>query len=139
MHPVAIIYVASLVMLCGCVSPKITSQPVSLTPATLEPRREGKILVFISGNASHEGELWIAEGATLATLQDLVGLRPGWASRSVSILRHKHEGSERLTIRIGKMTRREKEEIAIFHGDHISFHFDRCFGYVLRTYFEDRS
>lgn len=137
MHLVATICILSFAMLCGCVSPKVTNQPVSLTRAKLEPPREGKILVFISGNASHKGELWIAEGATLATLQDLVGLRPGWASRWVTIFRQKAEGGERLRVPIGKMNRTEKEAFKLNHGDGVSFHHDRCFGLLRHRYSAD--
>jgi hypothetical protein len=105
----------------------------------LEPPKDGKILVFISGNASHKGELWVAEGATLATLQDLVGLRPEWASHSVTIIRNKPESSERMVVQIGRMTRREKENVRLFHGDRISFRFDRCFGFIPQYDSEGRS
>jgi len=136
MRVILSISIVSLLLLSGCAS---LQPPVSgwsqeskrrSDILTLEPPRDGKILVLIGGNATHRGELWIPEPANLATVEDMVGVRPEWASRSVDIKRIGPDGRKTLRIRINKMTRADKEKIELQHGDMIYFVWDRCFGAV---------
>jgi hypothetical protein len=94
----------------------------------LEPPRDGKIAVVIIGNATQRGELWVPESANIGMVETMVGCRPEWASRQISVTRVGPEGHWTLRLRINKMTRGDKEEIKLKHGDVISFIWDRCFG-----------
>jgi hypothetical protein len=108
---------ASFCILTGCVSP----QSYFSTPG---PPQNEKILVFVGGNATCKGWISLPEESSLATIEDMVTLRPEWASRRAKITR----SGEDLKFRMDKMTRREKEGIKLRHGDRIFFAYDRCFG-----------
>lgn len=134
MHPLVIMCAASLVLLTGCASPTIIRGPIAVKPLILEPAKDGKILILVSGNATVKGQLWVQEDASLATLENLVGVRPEWASRSIEIIRQTQTGTERIKVRLSKMTRKEKEKFTLSHGDRVCFVWDGCFGYVPETH-----
>ena len=127
MNPL-IIGVAFLLLLSGCASQRISTESIARKPLNLEPPKDGKIIVLVSGNATQQGKVWVQEGASLATLEDLVGVRPEWASRSVVIYRSTPTEVERIRVRIAKMTRKEKDAFKLHHGDNVCFVWDRCFG-----------
>src|SRR5687768_2160114 len=92
------IAIAALLLFGGCASyPRIPSW--SFEPATsrriliTEPPKDGKILVYIIGNARHHGPLWVPENATLATIEGLVACSPDFASHNIRITRPGAEGN----------------------------------------------
>ena len=118
------------VLLSGCASPHMTISPVQAPPALAEEPRNGEILVYVGGNATRKGSLWIPQETSLASLEDLVAGPPEFASRHVRITRAGPIGGQRLDFRVNKMNRREKEAVKINHGDSIFFAYDRCFGFA---------
>lgn len=120
----------AVLLLSGCASPPISV--VSNTPPTMaapsEPPRDGKILVFVSGNARDSGQFWVREDASLATIEDMFAAPPHFASRSIMIVRRGDNCDIRLECRLNKLSRRKKEQIKVYHGDRICFYWDRCFG-----------
>ena len=80
----------AVLLLGGCASPPPV--PANYTAFDrLEPPKDGKILILVSGNARERGRLWVPEDASLATIEDLFAVRPEWASRSVFIVRREAE------------------------------------------------
>lgn len=108
-------------MFCGCVS----SQHPDFVR---EPPQDGRIEVFVDGNVSAHGSLWLPEGANLTTLEDLLGVHSEWESRKIRIHRKEAGGWKTVQIRIEKMSRAEKEKISLHHGDFVFFVYDRCWG-----------
>jgi hypothetical protein len=114
------IILMSLMFISGCATGEKST-------ASLEPPRDGKILVSVGGNVTANGGLWLPEDASLASLEDLVGVRPEWESRRLRITR---TGTKTLELRLDKMTRAEKEKVRLHHGDAVFFVRDRCFGFL---------
>lgn len=127
-----------MALLSGCKSPSaveslvVESRVPSLphAPTISEGPRDGKILVVISGNAKEQGKFWVCQDASLETIEIRFALQPEFASHRVGIFRRDAEGWLRMRCRIDKMTRAEKENIKVIHGDLIEFDWDRCFGFV---------
>jgi hypothetical protein len=124
MCPPLVILALAVVFLGGCASPQAPAVVI-----TLEPPKDGMILVGVSGNAKDRGQFWVREDASLATIEDLFAVRPDWASRHVLIVRREPAGQRQL-FRMDKMSRCEKEQVKVNHGDEISFVHDRCFGFA---------
>lgn len=132
--PLLILAVA-LALLNGCRTPPVIESSSAIPTGAnkwkpLEAPKDGKILVLISGNAKEQGRVWVQEGVSLATIEDLFACRPEWASRSLVIERCGAESVKTIRCRLSSMSRSEKEKIKVYHGDSICFVYDRCFGFV---------
>jgi len=129
MHMLYTTLIFAVLLLGGCASPPpVPANYTTFEP--LEPPKDGKILILVSGNARERGRLWVPEDASLATIEDLFAVRPEWASRSVFIVRREAESGRRFRFRMDKMSHGEKEKVKVYHGDSISFVWDRCFGFA---------
>jgi hypothetical protein len=120
--------VFAALLLSGCASPPAPASHATFDP--IEPPKDGKILILVSGNATERGRLWVQGNASLATIEDLFAVRPEFASRRVFIVRRELDGARGLQFRMDRMSRNKKEKVKVYHGDSISFVWDRCFGFA---------
>ena len=112
-----VISLAVAALLSACTTSQPVSDAMTFSPITVEPPRNGEILMFVAGGpVTNKGEHWFPEGSTLATVLDWAGLDPVWPPRRVRIA--DAEGHS-VAFRVAGRPRRELEQIRINHGARI--------------------
>ena len=120
------ISLAVVTLLSACATSQPVSGPMTFSPITVEPPRDGEILVFIAeGPVTNKGQHWFPEGSTLATVLDWAGLDPVAPPRTIRVI---DTAGHSVRCRVEGRPRGELERIKIGHGTRIVVPYDRCFG-----------
>ena len=98
--------------------------------APIEPARDGKILVFVSGDASRQGPHWITADASILTVEEVCGAGDEGAIilEPKYVVIHRMVDGRLLELRydLERRTETQKRDIRLQHGDAIIFPWTNC-------------
>ena len=116
------------VALTGCTTHLSDNSTWVATPVWREPfdpPMQGKIQVFVSGNARRPGLHWIAERSSMVTVEEVSGAGDqGIVTTEPSfVLIYRDQGGRLVKLRydLKRRTQVQKREIHLQHGDVIAF------------------
>jgi len=111
-------------------SDRLTWLDESRAYVPLEPRRDGQILVYVSGDAQQRGPHWVPEDANILTLEEVAGAGNEGAItlEPKFVVVHREVDGRTLEMRydLHRRTRPEKEAIHLRHGDRVTFPRTNC-------------
>ena len=133
-----VVVVLSL-LLVGCLQPPASrlahlDDSVRFTESPrynpIEPPRDGKILVFVSGDVRRTGPHWISDDADILTAEAVAGAGNAGmitVEPKLVVIRREVDGRVvELRYDLLRRTRLEKQTIHLKHGDSIIFPWTNC-------------